>query len=54
MSASTGIVLLDLVMRPFLKIGVKFPMIGLFILTLVYGYIAYIVVKSAFAQTEAH
>ncbi|MBS1994435.1 MAG: hypothetical protein JSS86_14785 [Cyanobacteria bacterium SZAS LIN-2] len=48
MSASTGILLLDFICRPFLKFGLKFPMIGFTLLFIVYGFIAYGALKSAF------
>lgn len=48
MGASTGIVLLDIVFRPFLKFGMKFPMVGIILLMALYGYIAYIVLKSSY------
>lgn len=48
MGASTGILLLDIVFRPFLKFGMKFPIIGILFLMTVYGYIAYLVLKSTY------
>jgi hypothetical protein len=54
MSASTGILLLDFVCRPFLKFGLKFPMIGFGLLILVYGIIAYGALKSAFLSENQY
>ncbi|MBU6451692.1 MAG: hypothetical protein KGS72_07950 [Cyanobacteria bacterium REEB67] len=48
MSASTGILLLDVVCRPFLKFGMKFPVVMFITLFLVYGAIAYGALKSAY------
>lgn len=48
MGAGTGIIFLDFILRPFLKIGMKFPIVGIIILSIVYGYIAYLTLKSAY------
>jgi hypothetical protein len=48
MAASTGILLLDVVARPFFKVGMKFPAILFIALFLVYGAIAYGALKSAY------
>ncbi len=48
MGASTGILLLDIIFRPFLKFGMKFPIIGIVLLMAIYGYIAYLVLKSTY------
>jgi hypothetical protein len=51
-SASTGILVLDYVLRPFLKIVMKFPIVGLILLCLVYGAIAYQALKSAYLADQ--
>ena len=48
MTASTGILILDVFCRPFLKFGMKFPMVMFAALFLVYGAIAYGALKSAY------
>lgn len=47
-SASTGILVLDYILRPVLKIIMKFPVVGLILLCLIYGAIAYQALKSAY------
>jgi hypothetical protein len=54
MSASTGILLLDFVCRPFLKLGLKFPVIGFGLLMLVYVLIAYGALKSAYLSENQY
>ncbi len=51
-SASTGILLFDVVLRPFLKIIMKFPIVGLVLLCLLYGTIAYKALKSAYLADQ--
>lgn len=53
MGAGTGIIFLDFIMRPFLRIGMKFPTVGIIILALVYGYVAYLALKSAYMSGES-
>ncbi|MBN8661645.1 MAG: hypothetical protein J0M35_14865 [Candidatus Obscuribacter phosphatis] len=48
MSAATGIIYLDFLVRPFLKVAMKFPAIGLFVLFVIYAAIGYVALKSAF------
>ncbi|MBY0357471.1 MAG: hypothetical protein K2W82_05665 [Candidatus Obscuribacterales bacterium] len=48
MGAGTGIIFLDFIVRPFLRIGMKFPTVMLVMLAIVYGYIAYLAIKSAY------
>jgi len=50
--ASTGIMVLDYILRPFLKIVMKFPIIGLICLCLVYGVIGYHALKSAYLADQ--
>lgn len=47
-SASTGILFLDYIAKPFFKFGMKFPIVGMLILLFWYGLIAYMVLKSGF------
>jgi len=54
MSASTGILLLDFICRPFLKFGMKFPVIGFVFLFLIYGLVAYGALKSAFLSENPY
>jgi len=48
MGVSTGIILIDLLIRPLLRFGFKFYYVGFGLLFLVYGFIAYTAVKSAY------
>ena len=48
MSAATGILFLDFIIRPFFKVAMKFPIIGLLILFAFYGLIAYVTLRSAY------
>ncbi|MBX9687711.1 MAG: hypothetical protein K2X27_13480 [Candidatus Obscuribacterales bacterium] len=50
---AVGLFMIDFVARPFAKIFEKMPMLMFIILILLYGYIAYIVWKSAF-KPEKH
>ncbi len=54
MSAATGILFIDLIIRPFLKFGFKFYFVGFIILFLVYGFIAYKSVKSAYLTDNSY
>jgi hypothetical protein len=47
-SASTGLILMDMLIRPMLKFGMKFPIVGILLLCIVYTVIGYHAVKSAF------
>ncbi len=46
----SGILLIDFILRPFLKIGMKFPLVLLIMLCLFYGYIAYFALRSSYGQ----
>jgi len=46
----TGLLLIDFVLKPFLKIGMKFPIVLLIMLSLFYGYIAYFALRSSYGQ----
>lgn len=48
--AGSGILLIDFLIRPFLKIGMKFPVVLLILLSLFYGYIAYFALRSSYGQ----
>lgn len=51
-TASTGILVLDYIFRPVLKIVMKFPIVGLVLLCLLYGMIAYKALKSAYLADQ--
>lgn len=51
-SASTGILVLDYILKPFLKFALKFPVVGIMCLLLFYGFIAYHVMKSAYLSEQ--
>lgn len=48
------IFIIDFVARPFAKIFEKMPFITFMVLVVLYGYIAYIVLKSAFATQDGN
>lgn len=48
--AGSGILLIDFLVRPFLKIGMKFPLVLLILLSIFYGYIAYFALRSSYGQ----
>lgn len=50
---AVGLFLIDFVARPFAKIFEKMPIIMFLVMLVLYGYIAYIVYKSAF-HPEKH
>lgn len=54
MGAGTGIIFIDLLARPLLRFGFKFYLIGFTLLFLVYGYIAYKAVKSAYLADRGY
>jgi hypothetical protein len=54
MAAGTGILFIDLLLRPLLRFGFKFYVIGFTLLFLVYGYIAYKAVKSAYLADRGY
>ena len=54
MSAATGILFIDLLVRPCLKFGFKFYFIGFILLFIVYGYVAYKSVKSAYLTDNSY
>ena len=48
MSAATGIIYLDVLVRPFFKVFMKFPIFGFFLLIALYGFVGYLVLKSTY------
>ena len=52
MGASTGILLIDFLVRPLLRFSFKFYVVGFIILFLVYGYIAYQALKSSYLSDQ--
>lgn len=50
---STGILILDYFVRPMFKFGMKFPLVGMLVLLIWYGTIAYFVVKSGFFSDQS-
>lgn len=52
MGVGTGIILIDLLVRPLLRFGFKFYFVGFILLFLVYGYIAYQAMKSAYLSEQ--
>jgi hypothetical protein len=51
-SATTGIIIFDLFVRPFFKIAAKFPLIGFVCVTGLYALVAYFVLKSASQDSD--
>lgn len=49
---AVGLFIIDFVARPFARIFEKMPFIMFGVLILLYGYIAYIVLKSAYIQEK--
>ena len=49
---AVGLVLIDFIVRPFAKIVEKFPLSMILFLILLYGVIAYFVLKSAYVVDE--
>lgn len=48
MSAATGIIYLDVLVRPFFKVFMKFPIFGFFLFFALYGFVGYLVLKSTY------
>lgn len=51
-SAASGLILIDMLIRPFYKVAVKIPLIGFMFLMVLYGFIGYIVLKSAYLSSD--
>jgi hypothetical protein len=54
MQATAGFFVIDFILRPFLKIYQKMPLVIFLILLVVYGLIAYLVWKSAFKAEQQY
>jgi hypothetical protein len=54
MGASTGFLVIDYLCRPLLKFGFKYYFIGFILLFLVYGFIAYKALKSAYLSEHQY
>ncbi len=52
MGAATGFLFIDMLVRPILKFGFKFYFVGFFALFLVYGFIAYKALQSAYLSEQ--
>lgn len=51
---AVGLFIIDFIARPFAKIFEKMPLITFLVLVVLYGYIAYIVLKSAFVAQDGN
>ncbi len=49
---AVGLFLIDFIVRPFAKIFEKMPLVTGLILMILYGFIAYIVIKSAYRAEQ--
>jgi hypothetical protein len=54
MGASTGLLVIDFLMRPLLRFGFKYYFVGFILLFLVYGFIAYKALKSAYLSEHQY
>ncbi len=54
MGAATGFILIDMLVRPILRFGFKFYFVGFFVLFLVYGFIAYKALQSAYLSEQQY
>ena len=52
MQAAAGFFIVDFIFRPFAKIYQKMPSLTFVFVTLLYGLIAYLVIKSAFSKQD--
>ncbi|HEY9783948.1 MAG TPA: hypothetical protein V6D17_01010 [Candidatus Obscuribacterales bacterium] len=52
MGVSTGLFLIDYLLRPILRFSFKFYLVGFILLFLVYGFIAYQAMKSAYLSEQ--
>src|SRR5271170_412777 len=53
-TAAAGLFLVDFVIRPFFKIYEKMPLVMLLVCLVLYGIVAYFVLKSAFLADQQH
>ncbi len=51
-AATAGLFLIDFVFRPFAKIYEKMPIVSLLLCLVLYGFVAYFVLKSAFMSDQ--
>ena len=54
MGAATGLIFIDMLVRPILRFGFKFYFGGFFVLFLVYGFIAYKALQSAYLSEQQY
>jgi len=54
MGAATGFIFIDMLVRPILRFGFKFYFVGFFVLFLVYGFIAYKALQSAYLSEQQY
>lgn len=52
MGVGTGIILIDFIVRPLLRFSFKFYVVGFILLFLIYGFIAYQVMKTAYLSEQ--
>jgi len=52
-TASSGIMLIDMIFKPFFKIGEKFGIVCVILVCILYGYIAYVALKSAYLSDHS-
>lgn len=52
MGVATNILAIDFIVRPLLRFGFKFYVVGFLILGLVYGYVAYHAIRSAYLSDQ--
>jgi len=52
--ASTGFLVIDYLLRPLLRFGFKYYFVGFVLLFLVYGFIAYKALKSAYLSENQY
>jgi hypothetical protein len=53
-AAEAGLFIIDFFFRPFAKIYEKMPMVMLLLCLVIYGVVAYLVVKSTFLADQHH
>jgi hypothetical protein len=54
MGAATGLLLIDMLCRPILRFSFKFYFVGFTLLFIVYGFIAYKALKSAYLSDRQY
>jgi hypothetical protein len=48
MNAASGILFFDMLIRPFFKVAMKFPLVGFVFLFAIYAVVAYAALRSAY------